>query len=81
MIEISKTLGTILDTMDTMKRNRDIVKISDFCILHIYAGHSDGTQGVSKFLKLKNMMSEVSKTVSNVPIRFLESDFEEVEFW
>ena len=80
MIEISKFLGTILGTVGTIKWNRDIVKIKDFGMLHIFVGHSDGTQVVPKISKPKNMMSKLSKTLSNVLIRLLEPDFEEIEF-
>ena len=80
MIEISKFLGTILGTVGTIKWNRDIVKIKDFGMFHMCVGHSDGTQVVPKITKPKNMMSKLSKTLSNVLIRLLEPDFEEIEF-
>ena len=80
MIEISKFLGTILGTVGTIKWNRDIVKIEDFGTLYMCVGHWDGTQMVPKISKPKNMMSKLSKTLSNVLIRLLEPDFEEIEF-
>ena len=80
MIEISKLLGTILGTMCTIKGVQDFVKIGNFYIFNVYVGHPDGTQVVPKILKSKNMMFELSKTLSNVLIRLLEVNSEKVEF-
>ena len=48
-------------------------------MLHMCVGHSDDTQVIHKISKPKNMMSKLSKTLSNVLIRLLEPDFENVE--
>ena len=77
MIEISKLLGTILGTIEAHK---DFVKIGIFYIFHVYVGHPDGTQVVPKISKSKNMMFELSKTLSNVLIRLVEPNSEKVEF-
>ena len=80
MIEISKLLGTILGTIGTIEAHKDFVKIGILYIFHVYVGHPDGTQVVPKISKSKNMMFEVSKTLSNVLIRLLELNSEKVEF-
>ena len=79
MIKISKLLGTILGTIGTIEAHKDFVKIGIFYIFHVYVGHPDGTQVVLKISKSKNMMFEFSNTLSNVLIRLLEPDFDEIE--
>ena len=76
MIEISKLLGT----MGTIEVGKDFAKNSVFRMFHEHIGHPDGTQVVPKISKSKNMMFELSKTLSNVLIRLLKPDFEEIEF-
>ena len=80
MIEISKLLGTILGTMDTVKAHKDFMKIKVFYIFHVYVGHPDGTQVVPKISKSKNNMFELSNALSNVLIRHLEPNLEKIEF-
>ena len=79
MIEISKLLGTILGTMGTIEVCKDFVKIGIFYIFHVYVGHPDGTQVVPRICKSKNMMFKLSNALSDVSIRLLEPDSENVE--
>ena len=80
MVDISGVLGTILGTKDTIELHKDFVTFKDFCIFHVYVGHPNGTQVVPKILESKNMVLELSKTLSNVPIGFLDVDSDECIF-
>ena len=46
----------------------------------MYVGHSNGTQVVPKILESKNMMLDLSKALSIVPIGFLGVDCDECTF-
>ena len=80
MVEISELLGTILGTKDIIEIYRDFANFEDFTNFHVYVDHPNGTQVVPKILESKNMMLELSKTLSNVPIGFLDVDSDEGTF-
>ena len=48
-------------------------------LLHVHVGHPDGTQVVPRICKSKNMMFKLSNALSDVLIRLLEPDSENVE--
>ena len=76
MLEISELLGT----KDIIEIHRDFANFEDFTNFHVYVDHPNGTQVVPKILESKNMMLELSKTLSNVPIRFLDVASDECTF-
>ena len=80
MLEISELLGTILGTKDIIEIHRDFANFEDFTNFHVYVDHPNGTQVVPKILESKNMMLELSKTLSNVPIGFLDVASDECTF-
>ena len=77
MIEISKFLGTILGTMGTIEVCKDFAKNSVFCLFHEHVGHPDGP--VPKISNLENIMFKFSNALSDIPIRLLEPESENVE--
>ena len=54
-------------------------KIDVFGLFHVHVGHPDGTQVVPRICKSKNMMFKLSNALSDVIIRLLEPDSENVE--
>ncbi len=55
------------------------LKVDVFRLFHVHVGHLDGTQVVPRISKSKNMMFKLSKALSDVLIRLLEPDSENVE--
>ena len=54
-------------------------KIDVFGLFHVHVDHPDGTQVVPRICKSKNMMFKLSNALSDVIIRLLEPDSENVE--
>ena len=50
-----------------------------FDLFHVHIGHLGGTQVVPRMSKSKNMMFKISNELSDVLIRLLEPDSENVE--
>ena len=80
MVEIFELLGTILGTKNIIKIHRDFANFEDFTNFHVYVDHLNGTQVIHEILESKNMMLELSKTLSNVPIGFLDVASDECTF-